>query len=156
MPTIEDILKSRPIEDPLQRALLSVMYTGHWFSAKVNLLLKPFGLTSPQYNVLRILRGQKGQPISVSSIQERMVEPMSNVSRIIDKLVEKGVASRRICAANKRQVDVLITKPGIELIEQIEPAMVRQHAAMSQVLSAADATKLTGFLDALRDTDMDE
>lgn len=150
MSTIEEVIKSRPIKDPVQRAMLGVMYTGYWLSARINTILKPFGITEPQFNVLRILRGQQGQPVSVNSIQDRMVQPSSNVSRIIDKLVEKGYASRKVCPDNKRQVDVLITIKGLNILEDVEPVMVKQREAMTSVVNTEDAECVSRFLDALR------
>ncbi len=77
-------------------------------------MLKPFKITTQQYNVLRILRGQHPNPASINLIIERMLDKMSNASRIVDKLVAKKLADRKVCPEDRRMVDVLITDKGIK------------------------------------------
>lgn len=151
MQTIEEVLKSRPIKDPIQRAVLNIMYTGYWLQSRVNLTLKPYGLTEPQYNVLRILKGQNGATMNLYEIQERMVQRMSNVSRIIDKLLEKGWVERRECKENRRRVDISITDAGLELLEEVTPVLNRQFKELSTRLKKDEAHQLSSWLESLRD-----
>ena len=95
MPTVEEHLITKPIKDPHVRAFLNVMFTGVWLQQKMGQILKPFDITEPQYNVLRILRGQHGEAMNLYEIQNRMIQKMSNVSRLIDKLVAKKLVTRR-------------------------------------------------------------
>jgi DNA-binding MarR family transcriptional regulator len=83
-------------------------------------LLKPFGLTVQQYNVLRILKGQQGNPMTVLAITERMLDKMSNASRLVDKLLEKKLVLRRECPQDRRAVDILILPAGLDLLKEVD------------------------------------
>jgi DNA-binding MarR family transcriptional regulator len=83
-------------------------------------LLKPFGLTVQQYNVLRILKGQQGNPMTVLAITERMLDKMSNASRLVDKLLEKKLVLRRECPKDRRAVDILILPAGLDLLKEVD------------------------------------
>lgn len=115
MQTVEDLIKSPPIKDPHRRAALNIMYTASLLLVKVSKVLKPFGLTEPQLNVLRILERQEGAAMNLYEIQDRMIQKTSNVSRIIDKLLEKGLVTRSESNGNRRRVDIFITEKGLEL-----------------------------------------
>ena len=86
---IEEEIKQTQFRSPLHRLLVNLMYTNNWLCDSQMRLLKPFGLTLPQYNVLRILRGQHPKPVRINDITERMMDKMSNASRLVDKLVLK-------------------------------------------------------------------
>lgn len=151
MQPIEEVLKSRPIKDPIQRVMLNIMYTGYWLQSRMNLALKPYGLTEPQFNVLRILKGQNGLSMNLYEIQERMVQRMSNVSRIIDKLLEKGWVVRKECKENRRRVDISITDTGLALLEELNPVLNRQFKELSTRLKKEEARQLSDWLETLRD-----
>ena len=102
------------------KAVVNAIYTGNWILQQQQELLKPFGLTVQQYNVLRILRGQQGAPMTVLAITERMLDKMSNASRLVDKLVEKKLVLRRECPQDRRAVDVLILPAGLDLLSQVD------------------------------------
>src|SRR5690606_10620209 len=121
MSSLETRLKTRPITNPYTRALLNLMVTGAWLQGKINGILKPYGITEPQYNVLRILRGQHGAAMNLYEIGERMVYPTSNVSRIVDKLLSKDYVVRETCEGNRRRVDISITGSGLKLLEDLQP-----------------------------------
>lgn len=150
MPTIEAHLKTQPIQDPHRRAMLNIMFTGYWLQDKVNQALKPLGITEPQYNVLRILKGSNGVPMNQYAIQERMIQRMSNVSRLVDKLVEKNLVERTICKDNRRRVDIIITKTGLQLLQDAEPVLKAGLEQMYREMNANDAQKLAGMLDDFR------
>jgi len=150
MPILEEVIKTKPIQDPYQRAFLNIIYTGNWLVAKVNQLLKPYDLTEPQYNVLRILRGQHGNAMSLFEIQDRMLQKMSNVSRLIDKLLDKGLVVRKECEMNCRKVDILITQKGLDTLTDLEPAIDKTFGLISQNLSADEAELLARLLDKMR------
>lgn len=150
MASLESHLKSKPIENPHMRAFLNIMVTGAWLQGRMNNLLKPFGLTEPQYNVLRILRGQQGTSMNLYEISERMVHPTSNVSRIIDKLLEKGWAQRKACEENRRRVDISITAAGLQLLDTIQPAIDGHFSEFERRISEQDAKSLSDTLEAVR------
>jgi DNA-binding MarR family transcriptional regulator len=151
MPTIEELIKTKPYKDPHQRAFINIIYTGSWLVARTNQLMKPFGITEPQYNVLRILKGQNGKCIPLFEIQERMVQRMSNVSRLIDKLLEKGLVVRSERKDNRRMVDIAITNAGLKLIDDLEAPLEEAFRKMNSNLTKEEARLLAEWLDKLRD-----
>jgi DNA-binding MarR family transcriptional regulator len=150
MPTIEEIIKTRKIEDPYLRAILNVMYTGNWLYQRINTILKPFDLTEPQYNILRILRGQHGNAMGLFEIQNRMVQQMSNVSRLVDKLYAKEYVKRVECMENRRRVDISITPQGLEVLKTVDPLIDIEFAEMGKNIGKEDASILGELLDKLR------
>jgi DNA-binding MarR family transcriptional regulator len=113
-------------------------------------VLRPFGISAQQFNVLRILKGQFPNPSSLILIRERMLDKESNASRLIDKLVSTGLTKRVQCSSNRRQVDITITKKGVDLLNQINPKVEELESTLSG-LSVAEANQLNSLLDKLRD-----
>lgn len=150
MPTIEEHLITKPIKDPYVRAFLNVMFTGVWLQQKMGQSLKPFDITEPQYNVLRILRGQHGEAMNLYEIQNRMIQKMSNVSRLIDKLVAKKLVTRKECKENRRRVDIAITKNGLDLLDSLDPVIEPLFKAMSANLTKEQAKSIGELLDIMR------
>ncbi len=150
IPTFEELLKTKPSDDPDQKALLNVMYTGVWLQQKVSQTLKPHDLTEPQFNVLRILRGQNGHSMNLYEIQNRMIQKMSNVSRLIDKLLSKGLVERIECKDNRRRVDISITKKGLDLLQKIEPDIQKLYNEIKTNISAEQAQMISAVLDDMR------
>ncbi len=150
MITIEELIRSKPISDPYHRAALNIMYTGSLLQYKLNIALKELDISEPQYNVLRILRGQQGTAISQQDIQGRMLQKMSNVSRIIDKLLDKQLAERRECKGNRRQVEVYITPKGLELLQKADAIIEYQFCTIFANTTKEDASRLSILLDHIR------
>jgi len=115
------------------KATLNIIFTGNWIIQQQNEILKPFGITVQQYNVLRILRGQQGKPITVLGITERMLDRMSNASRLVDKLLEKKLVERRECSNDRRAVDILILPKGLELLKEIEVLQQQWESDLSHM-----------------------
>lgn len=151
MPTIEEHIKTKPIKDPHQRLLLNVMFTGVWIQQKMTCLLKPYDISEPQYNVLRILRGQNGAAMNLYEIQDRMIQKMSNVSRLIDKLVAKKLVVRKESKDNRRRVDITITEKGMELLANIEPTIEGVFQQMQSTITKEQAENAANLLDIMRD-----
>ena len=150
MPILEELIKTKPIQDPHQRAYLNIMYTGNWLFNRINNALKPYDLTEPQYNVLRILRGQNGASMSLFEVQDRMIQKMSNVSRLIDKLLEKGWVVRTECKDNRRKVDISITEAGLTILNDVNPSLQAAFDQIDANLSDEDAATLGNLLDTMR------
>ena len=150
MSTLETRLKSRPITNPHMRAFLNLMVTGAWLQGRINTLLKPFGITEPQYNVLRILRGQRGAAMNLYEIGDRMVYPTSNVSRIVDRLIEKQYVVREPCESNRRRVDISVTESGLELLTRLEPVFEDIFREFADRFPEEEALKLSNTLETLR------
>ena len=146
---IEEEIKQERFSDEIQKLMINQLFTGKWINNLIVKQLKPFELTTQQYNVLRILRGQNNNSISVNAISERMIDKMSNVSRLIDKLVQKKLVQRKINMQDRRQVDVVITERGLELIKEIEKTEPEMKANFN-TLSEGEAKQLNDLLDKLR------
>ena len=117
---LEDHLVQPLFRDEGQKLHMHILVIARQMDLMLRRILKPHGLTPPQYNVLRILRGQQGKPIAVQSLADRMVDPSSNTSRIIDKLVEKGWTDRQVCPEDRRRADVIITPAGETVLKGLD------------------------------------
>ena len=135
--------------DEYQKVCVNIIYTGNWLNLMNCKLLKPFGLTTAQYNVLRILRGQYPKPATVNLIIERMLDKTSNASRIVDKLVLKKLTERKICNKDRRRVDFIITKKGLALLEDIDKPEDEWYSRI-KILNKSEAMNLNFLLDKIR------
>ena len=148
---LEDEIKQPTFRDDFQKAYLNVVYTAGWLEVRQAAVLKPFGLSLPQFNVLRILRGRHPEPATVALLIERMLDKTSNASRIVDRLEEKQLVTRRVCPANRRAVDIRITEAGLRLLRQIDDAQAANPASLGlDHLSPAELRQLNNLLDKIR------
>ena len=108
--------------------------------------LKPYEISLQQFNVLRILRGQKGIAANLSTVQERMVNRMSNTTRLIDKLIDKNYVKRTICEKNRRKIELFITKKGMKILEKIDVVVDKAELKITQRLPPGDREKLVSLL----------
>ena len=137
-----------------QKLHLHILVVARQLELLARRILHPHGITPPQYNVLRILRGQKGHPIAVQSLAARMVDPSSNTSRIVDKLVDKGWADRQVCPTDRRRADVLITENGLSLLQGLDTPMSVLFSNTMAGLSKHQLTALNaGLAQVLNNTD---
>lgn len=148
--TIEEAIKSTVSLNPYTKTILNIMYTSRIIEEQIAEVLKPYDLSMQQYNVMRILRGQKGKPANLSTIQERMINKMSNTTRLVDKLIDKGLAERSICEANRRKVEIIITQKGLELLKEIDPLTNKNNQNILKDLSLQDFDLLNQILDKLK------
>lgn len=146
---LEDAIKQTAFKTEEERLVINLVYTSGWLSSEQNRFFKRFGISSQQYNVLRILRGQFPNPASVGLIQERMLDKMSNASRLIEKLKQKKLVKRSECSKDRRQVDVLITEDGLKLLEDIDMLNGEMHS-ICNTLNQTEKKKLNELLDKLR------
>jgi DNA-binding MarR family transcriptional regulator len=147
--TIQEEIKQSAFKSEYQKLIINQLFTGRWLGDIIAKHLKPFGLSNQQYNVLRILRGQPNSGISVNAISERMIDKMSNVSRLIDKLKLKGLIKRTTNKADRRQVDIEITKAGLKVLALIDE-QEEQLSSNFKTLSLKEAKQLNDLLDKLR------
>lgn len=145
----EDIKQDKGFKNERQKAILNIIYTEGWLRNRLAETLKPHDLTSQQYNVLRILRGSKPKPLSTSCIRSRMIDKMSDASRIVDRLDKKKLVRKKACATDKRLVDVFITKEGLKLLEKIDGPVDDMHK-MFDTITVEEAETLNRILDKLR------
>lgn len=132
-----------------QKMTINILYTAGWVKRQVQSVLKPFGITQAQYNVLRILNGRSPEPCNPSEITEVMIEKMSDVTRLLDRLKSKGLIDRCICEHNRRKVNVSITEGGKQLLQEIEP-IIQENRKRYEALSPEEAELLSDLLDKLR------
>lgn len=148
--TIEEIVKSNsPLPLP-KKTVLNILYTQNVISDRFNEVLKPFDLSGEQFNVLRILRGQKGCPANMFSIQERMLAKTSNTTRLVDKLLLKGLVTREICPDNRRKMEVGITAKGLELLKELDPKVVAHEHYFSANMAESELLQLNELLEKFR------
>ena len=147
---IEEIIKSNVALSDAKKVILNLMYTQNVVGDKFNELLKPYDLSSEQYNVLRILRGQKGVPANMCVIQERMIAKNSNTTRLIDKLLLKALVTREVCPENRRKIEILITSKGIKLLDELDPSVNEHEQLFVSNLTAEEALELNRLLEKYR------
>lgn len=148
MPAIDQELKSR-FESEQQKAMLNVMFTANWMRGKLSDIYRPFGISTQQYNILRILRGAK-ERMKMHSVKERMIDRAPNATRLTDKLIAKGLVQRDRCDEDRRVVYVSIGEKGLELLAQIEKQSKAMQKEMLSALSKEDAETLNAILDRWR------
>ena len=147
---IEDEIKSTIPLDNSKKIILNVLYTQNVINDKFNEVLKPYDLSGEQYNVLRILRGQKGNPANMCVIQERMLAKTSNTTRLVDKLLLKDLVTRNVCPENRRKIEVLITQKGLDLLMELDPKVNAHVVSFSNNLSAEEQILLNQLLEKYR------
>jgi DNA-binding MarR family transcriptional regulator len=118
----QEIKQGKQFDSEYEKLIVNLIYTNSWLSEQQLNIFKPFGITSPQYNVLRILRGQYPEPCTVNTIIDRMLDRMSNASRIVDRLEIKGLVERKVCKSDRRAKDVVITEAGLKLLAEVDAA----------------------------------
>lgn len=146
---LEDEIQQKHFQSEYHKLLVNLIYSGNWVKAMNAEVLKPFGLTMQQYNVLRILKGQYPKPASVNLLIERMLDKMSNASRLVEKLRVKGLVERRENDSDRRQADVIITSEGLALLIEISKPMGK-FEARSGIITEAEAKKVNDILDKMR------
>ena len=149
MGKIEEAIQQKEFKDQFNKAVVNLIYTHSYLVTAQSVLFKPHDLSPEQYNVLRILKGQNGVPTTVSSIQDRMLNKMSNASRLVEKLKMKGLVERNECPADRRQVDILITEKGLELLQKIQKQVEESNVQYIK-LTNDEAIQLNDLLDKLR------
>lgn len=147
---IEDSIKQQlPFSSEREKLMVNLMYTASWLNLIQTKFFKEYDLTVQQYNILRILRGQKGKPLGIQSITERMIDKMSNSSRLVEKLRLKGLVERTECPDDRRQVNVSITKRGLNLLDTIQSGIQEMQDVFAS-LSEDETRELNQLLDKLR------
>jgi DNA-binding MarR family transcriptional regulator len=146
---IEDEIQQREFTDDYRRLLVNLLFTNNWVNQQLLSFFKQFGLTHQQHNVLSIARGQHPDPVCFGDIQNRMVDRNSNVTRLVDKLIEKGYVTRDICAANRRMIEVRLTPKGLGILEQIDKQSPLLFERFHN-LSNEEAVLFSHMLDKLR------
>lgn len=144
----QDILQSK-FRNEHQKAALNILYTYNWITERTKEVFATEDITPQQFNILRILRGSHPKPLSTLQIRERMLDKMSDTSRIVDRLISKGLVKKGICKDDRRLVDVMITEKGKKLLERLDSRQEEMDNIISNI-SKKEAAILSDLLDKIR------
>jgi DNA-binding MarR family transcriptional regulator len=146
---LEDEIKQKSFQSEYHKGVVNIIYTFNWLDQKQRDLLKPYDITSQQYNILRILRGQHPNPATINLLKDRMLDKMCDASRLVDRLLKKGLLERKPCENDRRAVDIVITKSGLDLLEMLDQRQKDSEKFMES-LSESEVKQLNELLDKLR------
>jgi DNA-binding MarR family transcriptional regulator len=146
---IDKEIQTQNFRNEFQKVGVNIIFTANWFTERFKQILDEYDITNQQFNILRILRGSK-RPLSTLQIRDRMLDKMSDTSRIVDRLVKKELVEKAVCEADKRLVDIRITDKGMALLLELD----NRNEDTDKLLSGLDeqeAKQLNHLLDKLRD-----
>ena len=146
--SIDKDINQRKFRNEYQRAAINLIYTYNWANEQMKQMFDQYDITPQQFNILRILRGA-GEPLSTLQIRQRMLDKMSDTSRIVDRLLKKGLVKKITCKADRRLVDVTISDKGLKLLEKMDRHDNDMEAVFKN-LTDAEAKTLNKLLDKLR------
>ncbi|MDZ4794829.1 MAG: MarR family transcriptional regulator [Bacteroidota bacterium] len=147
---IDQDIQQTKFRNPQQKAAINLIYTLSWVRERTKCIFEAEDITPQQFNILRILRGSFPQPLSTLQIRERMLEKMSDTSRIVDRLIAKGLVKKLTCKNDRRLVDVIISDKGKKLLERLDARQDEIDGVLGN-LSEKDANILSDLLDKIRD-----
>ncbi|MDE3237021.1 MAG: MarR family transcriptional regulator [Bacteroidota bacterium] len=143
-----DIHQTKPFQSEFHKAVVNILFSNNWVLEKLRQYLEQEDITPQQYNILRILRGCS-EPISTLQIRERMLDKMSNASRMVDRLVLKELVSKKVHRKDKRLVDVTITEKGLRILQRLD-GRAAEIDAITEKLSDEEVQTLNLLLDKMR------
>lgn len=148
--TLEDRIKQTKALSKEARTDINLMLASSDSELLKRRILKPFRISWQQFNILRILKGQKENPVPLWQLTERMIDKTSNTSRLVDKLEKSGLVSRKLCPQDRRRVEITILPEGLELLEHTSAAMAKGLKAAYKGLTQEEFTRLNTLLDKVR------
>ena len=137
-------------EHTTRSTVISILTSGYQVNDELSALFKVYGISLPQFNVLRILRGQNGTAANLSTIQERMIHKMSNTTRLIDKLIDKGYVNRFVCKKNRRKIELFITDQGLKLLKSLDPTIDDKEKELLKNLNTKEKEELMRILSKIK------
>ena len=146
---IEKEIFSNKFENNHQKAIVNLIYTYGWLTNLLKQKLNKHKITLQQYNILRILRGQNPKPATINLLKERMLDKMSDASRIVERLVQKNLVQRCTNDKDRRAVDILISPKGLEILQKLDNEMSSKDILMDNITDE-EASALSGLLDKMR------
>lgn len=136
-------------ESEYQKVVVNLVYTYHWINTILKDRLDKYHITLQQFNILRILRGQHPKPATINLLKERMLDKMSDASRIVDRLVQKGLVTRETNQKDRRAVDIMISEEGLEILRKIDPIITPEDILKANI-PEEDVVRLNYLLDKMR------
>ncbi|NMB83342.1 MAG: MarR family transcriptional regulator [Ignavibacteria bacterium] len=146
---LEDEIRQKKFKNEFHKLAVNLIYTHGWLLNHQAQFFKKFQITGAQYNILRILRGQHPNPASINLLKERMLDKMSDASRLVERLKLKGLVEREVCPDDRRKVEVVITEKGMELLKAMDE-MEDNFEKIFYNLKTEEVKLLNEFLDKLR------
>jgi len=143
---VEKTIKTEKSLGLKSKSIIHLLLVHNKINESAHIALKPFEVSLQQFNVLRILRGQKGTPANLSTINERMVTKMSNTSRLVDKLVTKSLVNRMTCENNRRKVEITITLKGLKALDKMDVAITLSENELLKTFTEAELVQLNQLL----------
>ncbi|MDR6566801.1 DNA-binding transcriptional regulator, MarR family [Chitinophaga ginsengisegetis] len=151
MSNLEKLITQKTFENENQRGLISLIFIGNWITSRHQQFFKRYGITMQQFNILRILRGQHPQAASINILKERMLDKMSDVSRLVERLRKADLVERKNSEMDRRAVDVRINDKGLQLLKLIDNE-IRQLDNTLQSLNEKEVIQLNKLLDKMLDS----
>ena len=146
---LEKDIKQQHFTSENQKLIINLVFTNNWLTEKIRDFLSTEDITLQQFNILRILRGSHPRPLSTLTIRERMLDKMSDTSRIVDRLVLKGLVDKKTCPSDKRLVDISITEEGKKVLATIDQKEKEMMAVIANI-TPEEMKILNGLLDKMR------
>ncbi len=146
---IENDIKQQRFRNEHEKAIINLLFTHNWVRDQIQDHLACYDLTMQQFNILRILRGAAGVPLSTLQIRERMLDKMSDASRLVDRLIVKKLAKKNTCKEDRRLVDVVITEAGLALLEKLDSFSTTMDHLFSH-FTPEETKQLNFLLDKIR------
>ncbi|MEN8799141.1 MAG: MarR family transcriptional regulator [Flavobacteriaceae bacterium] len=143
---VEDVIKTETKIPLKSRSIIHLLLVHNKINDHLARSLKPFGVSLQQFNVLRILRGRKGIPANLSTLNERMINKMSNTTRLVDKLLAKGYVDRSVCPSNRRKIEITITKKGGKVLKEMDHTIKLAEEELVKNFSSQELEQLNLLL----------
>ncbi len=146
---IEQEIQQKAFKSEYQKLLINILFTHGWIMSHQKRLFDDHNITTAQFNILRILRGQQPDPVSINILKDRMLDKMSDTSRLVERLRLKGLVERKICNEDRRKSEVRITEKGIKLLKELDYVDDKYNEIFASV-DEKEAKTLNRLLDKLR------
>ncbi|HJN06183.1 MAG TPA: MarR family transcriptional regulator [Bacteroidales bacterium] len=144
-------IKKDPTVTKQQRMVIDIIHTANWLDERISKVLKGFGITHPQFNILKNIQAAHPEPLSVKEIKDTIMFTNSDVTRLVDRLVKKELLCRDTCPENRRKMDVSITEKGVDMLDQILPELKKTFNNFFETkVSLEDALKTSEILRRIR------
>ena len=149
--SLEQSISQSKFDSEQEKLMINVIYSANLLNLITSRLFKPCELSPQQYNVLRILRWQKGESIALMDIEHRMLDKSSNVSRLVDKLISKDLVNRSVSSKDRRRIEIIITSRGKSVLKEIDVILADMNSKIKAIISDDNAKQTNRILDQLRE-----
>lgn len=146
MSNLEKLITQKTFQNDRQRGLVSLIFVGNWITSQHQQFFKEYGITMQQFNILRILRGQHPGSANINLLKERMLDKMSDVSRLVERLRKADLVERKSSELDRRAVEVRINEKGLQLLKEIDADLNKLNDAFES-LNESEISQLNQLLD---------